>query len=448
MYQLPLPGASFDAVVIHQVLHYADRPARGRSPRRRGCCGRAGSSSSSISRRTTLEFLRDEHAHRRLGFADSEIADGAARPGSMPAPPRRLPGDPLTVVIWTRAAGRRARSPGDLREDVRRRASRRGACADAADPANRAACSPPIRSSISMPARRASRSSSSRRRRRRWRSGCGRSVKRLEPLAPRFVSVTYGAGGSTRERTHATVRRIRQETALEPAAHLTCVGATRDEIDAVARRLLGGRHPPHRRPARRPARRRPALRAASRRLCLCRRSRRRAEARRRFRDQRRRLSRDPSRGAERRARSRQSEAQARCRRQPRDHPVFLRCRAVICASATARMPPASPCRSCRASCRSPISRSSETHGRPAAPRSPAWMAGHFDGLDDDPDTRRLVAASIAAEQCRRLQADGVARVPFLHAEPRRSDRRDLPHARRARATNARHSRAGRPEAAP
>src|SRR5215471_13874853 len=50
-------------------------------------------------------------------------------------------------------------------------------------------------------------------------------IKRLESLAPRFVSVTYGAGGSTRERTHATVRRIRQETALEPAAHLTCIGA-------------------------------------------------------------------------------------------------------------------------------------------------------------------------------------------------------------------------------
>src|SRR5437879_4979241 len=60
-------------------------------------------------------------------------------------------------------------------------------------------------------------------------------VKRLEPLAPRFVSVTYGAGGSTRERTHATVRRIRRETALEPAAHLTCVGASREEIDTVAR---------------------------------------------------------------------------------------------------------------------------------------------------------------------------------------------------------------------
>jgi methylenetetrahydrofolate reductase (NADPH) len=60
-------------------------------------------------------------------------------------------------------------------------------------------------------------------------------IKRLEPLAPRFVSVTYGAGGSTRERTHATVRRIRDETALEPAAHLTCVAATQAEIDGVAR---------------------------------------------------------------------------------------------------------------------------------------------------------------------------------------------------------------------
>jgi methylenetetrahydrofolate reductase (NADPH) len=58
-------------------------------------------------------------------------------------------------------------------------------------------------------------------------------VERLAPLGPRFVSVTYGAGGSTRERTHATVRRIRHETALEPAAHLTCVGASRAEIDAI-----------------------------------------------------------------------------------------------------------------------------------------------------------------------------------------------------------------------
>jgi methylenetetrahydrofolate reductase (NADPH) len=61
------------------------------------------------------------------------------------------------------------------------------------------------------------------------------SVKTLEPLAPRFVSVTYGAGGSTRERTHATVARIARETSLDAAAHLTCVEASRDEIDEVAR---------------------------------------------------------------------------------------------------------------------------------------------------------------------------------------------------------------------
>ena len=61
------------------------------------------------------------------------------------------------------------------------------------------------------------------------------SVKTLEPLAPRFVSVTYGAGGSTRERTHATVVRIQRETSLHAAAHLTCVEASRGEIDDVAR---------------------------------------------------------------------------------------------------------------------------------------------------------------------------------------------------------------------
>ncbi len=60
------------------------------------------------------------------------------------------------------------------------------------------------------------------------------AVEQLEPLAPRFVSVTYGAGGTTRERTHAIVARLRRETRLEPAAHLTCVGASRHDVDAVA----------------------------------------------------------------------------------------------------------------------------------------------------------------------------------------------------------------------
>lgn len=61
------------------------------------------------------------------------------------------------------------------------------------------------------------------------------SIKELEPLAPRFVSVTYGAGGSTRERTHATVARIVRETSLKAAAHLTCVGAEKAQVDEVVR---------------------------------------------------------------------------------------------------------------------------------------------------------------------------------------------------------------------
>lgn len=60
------------------------------------------------------------------------------------------------------------------------------------------------------------------------------TVERLEPMAPAFVSVTYGAGGSTRERTHETVKRIAQETSLKPAGHLTCVSATKEEVLAVA----------------------------------------------------------------------------------------------------------------------------------------------------------------------------------------------------------------------
>ena len=70
------------------------------------------------------------------------------------------------------------------------------------------------------------------------------SIKRLAPLGPNFVSVTYGAGGSTRERTHATVSRILKETAIKPAAHLTCVAAAREEIDAVVSAYwdIGVRH--------------------------------------------------------------------------------------------------------------------------------------------------------------------------------------------------------------
>ena len=70
------------------------------------------------------------------------------------------------------------------------------------------------------------------------------SVQRLEPLAPRFVSVTYGADGSTRDRTHRIVQRIRNETRLTCAPHLTCVGSSREDVLAIAREYwdAGVRH--------------------------------------------------------------------------------------------------------------------------------------------------------------------------------------------------------------
>jgi methylenetetrahydrofolate reductase (NADPH) len=61
------------------------------------------------------------------------------------------------------------------------------------------------------------------------------TVQSLAPLGPRFVSVTYGAGGSTRERTHATVARIARKTGIPAAAHLTCIDADKAEIHDIAR---------------------------------------------------------------------------------------------------------------------------------------------------------------------------------------------------------------------
>jgi len=99
MYQLPLPDASFDAVVIHQVLHYADRPAAAIAEAARVL--RPGGVFVLVDFAPhALEYLRDEHAHRRLGFSDPEVDEWCRAAGLEPAPPRHLPGDPLTVTIW------------------------------------------------------------------------------------------------------------------------------------------------------------------------------------------------------------------------------------------------------------------------------------------------------------------------------------------------------------
>ena len=236
------------------------------------------------------------------------------------------------------------------------------------------------------------------------------TVKRLEPLAPRFVSVTYGAGGSTRERTHATVLRIRQETQLEPAAHLTCVGASCGEIDDIARRYwdagirhlvaLRGDAPPGERYCPHPGGYPYAteLVAGLRRVAdfelsvaaypECHPQAASAE------DDLDNLKRKIDAGATRAITNFFFEV---------DVYLHFLDRAVAKGIAVPIVPGILP-----------VTNFAQTKKIAATCGAtvPDWMAGMFDGLDDDPDTRRLVAASIAAEQCRRLQAAGVNEFHF------------------------------------
>jgi ArsR family transcriptional regulator len=100
MYQLPLPDASFDAAIIHQVLHYADRPAAAIAEAARVLRPGGGLIIVDFAPHA-LEFLREEHAHCRLGFGDDDIAAWCRAADLELSQPHRLAGDPLTVVIWT-----------------------------------------------------------------------------------------------------------------------------------------------------------------------------------------------------------------------------------------------------------------------------------------------------------------------------------------------------------
>jgi len=237
------------------------------------------------------------------------------------------------------------------------------------------------------------------------------TVKRLEPLQPRFVSVTYGAGGSTRERTHATVLRIRQETTLEPAAHLTCIGAQCAEIDEIARRYwqAGIRHLVALRgdaaPGEGPYRPHPqgydyaaALVAGLRRvadfeLSVAAYPETHPEAR--------------SAGADLDNLKRKIDAGAtRAITQFFfDTDVYLRFldRAAAAGISVPIVPGILPVTN--------FAQVKKFAGSCGA-GLPSWMAPMFEGLDDDPDTRRLVAASIAAEQCRLLQSAGIDEFHF------------------------------------
>ncbi|HJU17082.1 MAG TPA: methylenetetrahydrofolate reductase [Stellaceae bacterium] len=236
-------------------------------------------------------------------------------------------------------------------------------------------------------------------------------IERVAPLSPRFVSVTYGAGGSTRERTHATVRRIRQETGLEPAAHLTCIAASCAEIDAVAADYwtAGVRHivalrgdPPDGAAGYRPH---PDGYAYARDLVA---------GLRRVADFEISVAAYPeihpeAPSPEHDLDNLKSKIDAGANRAITqyffDIDLYLRFRDRA-AAAGIRVPIVPGIL--------PVTNFAQVKKFSAACGAsiPPWMAAHFEGLDDDPDTRRLVAASIAAEQCRRLHKNGVHEFHF------------------------------------
>ena len=237
-------------------------------------------------------------------------------------------------------------------------------------------------------------------------------ITRLESLAPRFVSVTYGAGGSTRERTHATVRRIRNETALEPAAHLTCVAATCEEIDGVARDYwaagirhivalrgdppggLGSAYAPHPGGYAYAADLVAGLkRVADFEISVAAYPETHPAARSSGHDLDN-LKAKLDAGASRAITQFCFDVDLYLRFRDRAYGAGIR---VPIVPGILPVTNFAQLRRMASGCGASI---------------PDWMAAHFDGLDDDPDTRRLVATSLAAEQCRRLHANGVHEFHF------------------------------------
>ena len=237
------------------------------------------------------------------------------------------------------------------------------------------------------------------------------SMQRLTPLHPKFVSVTYGADGSTRERTHDVVRRVLRETALTPAPHLTCVGASRAEVDDIARVYLeeGVRHivalrgdPPKDESGYRPHpdgyRYASDLVAGLRRIgdfdiSVAAYPEVHPEA--------------PSARADLDNLRRKIDAGAnRAITQfffTADH--FLRFRdACVAAGITVPIVPGIL----------PITRFSQMlrFADMCGTEVPAWLHERFTGLDEDPGTRNLIAASVAIEMVNRLRAEGVKEFHF------------------------------------
>jgi methylenetetrahydrofolate reductase (NADPH) len=226
------------------------------------------------------------------------------------------------------------------------------------------------------------------------------------------MSVTYGAGGSTRQRTHETVVRIKRETGVEPAAHLTCVAATRDEIDAVARAYwdagirhivalrgdpppeMGGRYAPHPDGYANAA----ALVSGLKRIGAFQISvacypERHPDS--------------PDERADLDNLKRKVDAGAdRCITQFFfDVGDFLRLRDRA-AAAGVHVPIVPGIL--------PVSNFGQVvkFAGTCGARVPAWLAALFEGLDDDLETRRMIAATVAGDMCRRLEAEGVSAFHF------------------------------------
>lgn len=235
-------------------------------------------------------------------------------------------------------------------------------------------------------------------------------IRRLEQLNPRFVSVTYGAGGSTQERTHATVLRLVRETSLVPAAHLTCVGAPRSEIEAIARRYweAGVRHivalrgdpPPGTRFTPHPDGFAYAAdlvqglkRIAGFEISVAAYPETHPEA----------LS--PEADLDNLKRKIDAGADRAITQYFFDTAVYLRfLDRCLAAGITAPIVPGIM----------PVSNFAQAKRFSAlcGASVPRWLADLFEGVDGDPDTRRMVAAVVAAEQVRLLQANGVDEFHF------------------------------------
>ncbi|EKY29946.1 methylenetetrahydrofolate reductase [Brevundimonas diminuta 470-4] len=240
------------------------------------------------------------------------------------------------------------------------------------------------------------------------------AIRRLEPLNPAFVSVTYGAGGSTRERTHRTVQRIISETTLRPAAHLTCVEASRAEVDEVIEGYkaigvdhivalrgdppgssgIGGAYTPRADGYANATELTAALnRIGGFEVTVGAYPEKHPES--------------PS--IDHDIEVLKAKVDAGATRAVTqfffDIEAFLRFRdRVRAAGVTIPLIPGVM----------PVSNFAGLKRMTAACGAalPDWLAGHFDGLDDDPETRKLLAASIAAETCARLQEEGFSDFHF------------------------------------